>query len=222
MLRKMMYQQIERFHECWVPDIENSNGSLSGSLGHPSKMPKVPVHYIGWLTRFTLGKASAVESAYKLLIILSGPEPQRTMLEQMLLEQLTSITATVLMVRGLPGETNIPSTPAHIKVVNHLPAAALQTAMQQSEFVLARGGYSTLMDAFTLQKKCVFVPTPGQTEQVYLCNMLHQKKAALCFAQPSFQLSAALKLAADFSFQMPTAPNPDLLSDFVRNWLLRL
>jgi hypothetical protein len=78
------------------------------------------------------------------------------------------------------------------------------------------------MDAFTLQKKCMLIPTPGQTEQEYLCDMLQQKKEALCFAQPSFQLQEALKLAENFSYQMPGVPSPDLLSNFLRTWLQRM
>jgi uncharacterized protein (TIGR00661 family) len=222
LLRKIMYQQIERFTECWVPDVADRASCLSGSLGHPPVLPGMPVHYMGWLTRFA--KTSTAETLWKnkLLIVLSGPEPQRTMLEETLLKQLPAIKSPIFFVRGLPGETTFPSLPANIEVVNHLPAKALQAAMQQSEFVLARGGYSTLMDAFALQKKCIFVPTPGQTEQEYLCQLLQQKNAAICFAQSNFQLANALQQAATFSFELPIPADAGMLTAFVANALQRL
>jgi predicted glycosyltransferase len=222
MLRSMLYQQLHHFTECWVPDVANPSASLSAALGHPSVLPKVPVHYMGWLTRFENDATISKKMESDILILLSGPEPQRTLLEDMLLKQLPNVQQQVLLVRGLPNEKNIPEVAAHVQVKNHLPAKDLQTAMQQSSFVISRGGYSTLMDAFTLQKKCIFIPTPGQTEQEYLCKTLQQQQAALCYAQPAFQLTEALQQAETFSFQLPTVPTANMLSAFVEAALRRL
>lgn len=219
LLRRLIYSQVEHFTACWVPDVSDQSSSLSGTMGHPTILPKVPVHYPGWLTRFEQNSKNDAKQEYKLLAILSGPEPQRTMLEKLLLEQLPDLQQPVLVVRGLPGETSIPHLPAHVTIVNHLAALDLQTAMLQSEYVITRGGYSTLMDAFTLQKKCIFIPTPGQTEQEYLCERLQQQHAALCFVQSSFQIQHALQMAETFPFLIPTAPNPPMLSGFIKNWL---
>lgn len=221
-LRSMLYQQLSHFTECWVPDEANPSASLSGALGHPSILPKVPVHYMGWLTRFENDSTILKTTESSILILLSGPEPQRTLLEEMLLKQLPSVQQQVLLVRGLPNEKSIPVVAPHVQVQNHLPAKDLQTAMQQSSYVISRGGYSTLMDAFTLQKKCIFIPTPGQTEQEYLCKKLQQQQGALCFAQSEFQLTRALQQAETFSFQLPAPPDTNVLSAFVEAALHRL
>ncbi|HSC54597.1 MAG TPA: glycosyltransferase [Phnomibacter sp.] len=222
LLRKMLYKQIEQFTECWVPDIADSHASLSAALGHPTILPKLPVHYMGWLTRFEPSTIASPAFAHKLIIILSGPEPQRTLLEQLVLAQLPFVKDAVLVVRGLPGATHLPDVPAHVTVVNHLPGEALQKAMEQAEYVVARGGYSTLMDAFTLRKKCIFVPTPGQIEQEYLCQKLQEHQAAICFSQAAFSLPEALLQAENFSFQLPSSTGAGGLANFVPTALQRL
>jgi predicted glycosyltransferase len=42
--------------------------------------------------------------------------------------------------------------------------------MCKSEVVIARSGYSTIMDLRKLNKKAILIPTPGQTEQEYLAG----------------------------------------------------
>jgi hypothetical protein len=203
LVRRKLYRYINRFHECWVPDYATGAGAISGALGHPQHLPAIPVKYMGWLTRFSMPALMPTSFRYKLLVLLSGPEPQRSILENMLLHQLAAWPMPVLMVRGLPGATASLEAPAHVEIFDHLPAAELEAAFLQAEFILSRGGYSTLMDAFTLQKKCIVIPTPGQTEQEYLGRELHAKGAALCFAQSGFDLAAAMKAAEMHAFQLP-------------------
>ena len=52
----------------------------------------------------------------------------------------------------------------------------LNDLMNASEFIIARSGYSTIMDLVTLERNAILVPTPGQTEQEYLAHYMHENK----------------------------------------------
>jgi uncharacterized protein (TIGR00661 family) len=217
-VQNKLYQFINRYNVCWVPDLPDEARGLSGALGHPEKKPKLPVLYTGWLSRFQ-NNSAAHTSLYKCLIVLSGPEPQRTILENKLLGQLANTTDNVLLVRGLPGAKQTFKLPPNITVHSHLPSAKMMKAFLQSEYIISRCGYSTLMDAFTLQKKCIFIPTPGQTEQEYLAERLQKNKMALVYQQPGFQLEKALSDAENFDFHFPLNSMNNLLEMAVDGFL---
>ena len=171
-IQKINYSYINQFTACWVPDLENED-NYAGELSHPKILPQVPVKYVGLLSRF---QKSDVQKKYKLAIVLSGPEPQRTIFENKILVQLKLIDDSVLLVRGLPDEKYpLKSLSQNITYYNHLHAEALSVAMQQSEIVLSRSGYSTIMDLIAIEQKAFLVPTPGQTEQEYLAQYLSEK-----------------------------------------------
>ncbi|MEI6949108.1 glycosyltransferase [Paraflavisolibacter sp. H34] len=196
-LQKINYRLIRRFRECWVPDRPEAPG-LAGELSHPADPPATPLFYTGALSRFRLGPPVPPKH---LLVLLSGPEPQRSLLEEKLLRQLRSYTQPVVFVRGLPGEEALPAAPPHIFLKNHLPAPALEQVLAEAGTVISRCGYSTVMDLACLGKKSILVPTPGQTEQEYLSRHLMQAGLALCLPQDKFELEAALELAATFPYR---------------------
>lgn len=195
-LQKINYSFINKFTECWVPDHQGKN-NLAGELSHPAKLPVIPTKYIGPLSRF---ENHATGKEKHLLILLSGPEPQRTILEELILEQLKSYQEAVVVVRGLPGEENIPGVPSNVEVINHLPANQLNEKILDAWMVIARCGYSTVMDLSILGKKSILIPTPGQTEQEYLSRHLMQTNFALCIEQQKFKLIPALGLARNFQY----------------------
>src|SRR5205085_7982604 len=118
--------------------------NISGDLSHPSNLPAVPLRYIGPLSRFA--KTNAQEIKDHLLIILSGPEPQRSILENKIISEIGNYGGSATIVRGLPNaQTLIPSGNS-IRVFNHLPASQLNEEMMCAEYVIARSGYSTIMD----------------------------------------------------------------------------
>jgi uncharacterized protein (TIGR00661 family) len=197
-LQKLNYEYVNAFSQCWVPDSIGEN-NLSGVLSHPPKMPAIPVHYIGALSRFQ--KRETKTEAKHLLIILSGPEPQRSILEEKILAEAVHYKDPILLIRGLPGNGEIMEAPSHIEVINHLPADALQRAMEEAFMVISRCGYSTVMDIMTLQKPSILIPTPGQTEQEYLATHLMKDCKAFCVTQEKFRLKAALDLASTFPYQ---------------------
>ena len=197
-LQKINYSFINRFTECWVPDAEGEN-NLAGKLSHPGKKPAVPVRYTGLLSR--LEKKEITEIKNHLLVILSGPEPQRTILEEKIIEDISHYNGTATIVRGLPGSpVLIPSTNM-IKFYNHLPATDLNDEMEKAEYIISRSGYSTIMDIAALQKQSILIPTAGQTEQEYLAAYLSEKNLALCFTQKDFSLTTALSKAEQYAYK---------------------
>jgi uncharacterized protein (TIGR00661 family) len=193
---------IEKFTECWVPDFETEN-AIAGELSHPAK-GSANVKYIGCLSRFK--KVEHREKENKLLILLSGPEPQRTIFENLLLRQVENFKGKIILVRGLP--CNINTAPVHSHKTdfifkNHLPAQELCNVIQQSELVLCRSGYTTVMDLIKLQQKAILVPTPGQTEQEYLATYLYSKNIFYSVPQQSFDLLSAIKKSEQFSYKIP-------------------
>ena len=195
-LQRLNYHFINKYDECWVPDF-NKPPYLAGILSHPKKIPVAPVKYIGWLSRF--GKPEKREQKY-ILILLSGPEPQRSILEKIMLDELERFSEPVLLVRGLPGNNSLLSVKGNVKYLNHLPAEQLEEAIVNASFVIARSGYSTIMDLLKLKKKAILIPTPGQTEQEYLAGHLLHNNLAFCTGQQGFNLPETLKAANVFNY----------------------
>jgi hypothetical protein len=210
------YRFIANYIECWVPDNEGRN-QLAGELSHPKLMPPVPVKYIGWLSRFE--QQPAEEKAGWLLIMLSGPEPQRTLLENNILNEIAHYPGQATIVRGLPGHLSIIPSTNMIRFYNHLSAAELEPLLQEAEFLIGRSGYSTVMDAMILKKKCIFIPTPGQTEQEYLGNYLMGRQIAISIPQNEFSLQAALNKARQFPFRLPETEGNNLYKEIIRGFL---
>ncbi len=192
---------ISRFTECWVPDQEGV-ASLGGSLSRMPVIPStIPIRYIGWLSRFKPATATNIKNS--LLILLSGPEPQRTELEQIFVRQLAGTTLNVVMVRGLPGEQIPALTIAGVEIFNHLDSTELAARISTAEFIMARSGYSTIMDLVRLQKNAILIPTPGQTEQEYLARYLHEKKWMYMVSQEKLNLENSLEDFKKTKFLQP-------------------
>lgn len=180
------HRLIRRFDACWVPDFKTNpiTGELTQTAG-------LNTTFIGMLSRFRKSEIQ-VEKKYDLLVLLSGPEPQRSMLENLILQQVKEYTGKVLFVRGLP---NTNETLAGVESVSHLSSKDLQGVIAASILVLARSGYTTIMDLYFLGKKAIFIPTPGQTEQEYLAKQLTERGIAFSVEQRDFDLVKALEAA---------------------------
>ena len=188
---------ISKFEECWIPDASSSI-NLAGELSH-GEIPENAV-YIGPLSRFSMNNDKAPGL---LLALLSGPEPQRSMLEKILEKQLSVYPGKVCIVRGMPGEKAKPPDSAKVQWYNHLPAKDLQELMSAAALVICRSGYTTVMDLVKMQKKAILVSTPGQPEQEYLAAYLMQQQLFLSEQQDDFDLQSALQKSAIFSFALP-------------------
>jgi UDP-N-acetylglucosamine transferase subunit ALG13 len=201
LLQRLHYRFIRHYSACWVPDLAGKP-NLSGDLGHPRRLPGVPLHYLGPLSR--LEKKGAREQN-PLLILLSGPEPQRTLFEEQILHQIDTVPGPMILIRGLPGAPPADhlAVPGKLVVYNHAPAALLQELLAASSMVLSRTGYTTVMDMVRLQKKSILIPTPGQTEQEYLGTYLRAQGIAYTTPQTGFNLRKALEEAAAFPYRFP-------------------
>lgn len=196
--QQILYKYINRFSECWVPDVEQKL-NFAGELSQPCKKIAIPLRYLGAISRFeTCGISS--NFLHDVVILLSGPEPQRTILENIMLKQLPASDLKVVLVRGLPGNTSELKYEG-ITVYNHPDAAQLNKIVCESKFVICRSGYSTIMDMMKLQKKMVVIPTPGQAEQEYLAKHLSTNKLAVSTEQHRFQLQPAIDAAEKFPYR---------------------
>lgn len=190
---------INRFSECWIPDYPGSH-TLSGKLTQTrNRDPKKMIH-IGNLSRFA-DDPNPVDILYDVLFLLSGPEPQRTILEDLIIRQLHKTELRYLIVRGLVSVA--PPLLAGLTYVDYLGGDDLRQVIRKSGVIISRSGYSTIMDLAKLHKKAIFIPTPGQTEQQYLAHRLKKMGIAYSVPQRAFRLKSALersKKYAGFNF----------------------
>lgn len=187
---------LQRFDEFWVPDYvepeQRVSGKLSSTLGYQN------VRFIGPLSRLAPapGRHSGPQRKRRgpgdpadqpsplakrvappelsVVALLSGPEPMRTQLENIILRQLSNFPGQHTLVRGLPGgATPLPGTlPGNITVYDFADTALLTHLLPAAKHIICRSGYSTLMDVYAITggEKLILVPTPGQTEQMYLAG----------------------------------------------------
>jgi uncharacterized protein (TIGR00661 family) len=180
---------IAKFTECWIPDCKDEL-SLTGKLGHLENS-SLNLKYLGPLSR--LSKKN-LPLRYDLMVILSGPEPQRTMLEEKLMEELQNYEGSILFVRGkVEPEQNI-HTDHHFTYYNFMTSQEVEKAFNESDFVLCRSGYTTVMDLAKLEKKAFFIPTPGQFEQEYLAKRCKRKGMAPFAKQDDFKAEKLLEI----------------------------
>ena len=187
MVAQINHQLIGRFDECWVPDYAEAP-RLAGSL---SENPGINmVKYTGPLSRM---RKENLPTAYKLAVVLSGPEPQRTHLENILLSQLKTCQDKVCFVRGMVSNSAPPLVDNNnISIHNYLTTVELNRILNVSEVVVCRSGYSSLMDLVKLNKRAILIPTPGQTEQEYLAKYLSEAGGFVTMQQRSFDLEKCL------------------------------
>lgn len=189
MIRRMNERLMRRFTVCWIPDFPGEN-SLAGKLAEfGGGLASLKARHVGMLSRFE--NNGATTGKYDVLAIFSGPEPQRSLLEDIVYLQLKNSNLNYFVVRGmLSDEDNIDDA----RVVNYMTSEQLEQTIRSAEVVIARSGYSTVMDLAALQKKkVIFLPTPGQTEQEYLAFSLKEKNVAYSVAQGEFSLRKAME-----------------------------
>lgn len=178
---------IKKFKACWVPDMQGKP-NLTGKLGHLKKS-KPNVIYLGPLSRFEKREGPFL---YDLMVLLSGPEPQRTFLEEKLLCELQDFDGNVLFVNGKIEQEQtweeVERAGGPLKLYNFMQSHQLEEALNQSEKVLCRSGYTTVMDLAKLRKKAFFIPTPGQYEQEYLAKRLEKQRLVPFCKQEKFEI----------------------------------
>ncbi len=162
---------INRYHECWIPD-NKENGWFSGDLSHKYPLP-ANARFIGILSRFKDLKNIVPNTNYDQVCVVSGVEPQRTIFENQLIEKYKYGASKTLILSGKPQKQNIKKESGIMDIVSHLPDSELAAVFLGAKKIIARSGYSTIMDLASLNclHKAEFIPTPGQTEQEYLADL---------------------------------------------------
>lgn len=210
---------IKKYDEVWVPDHEYEP-SLGGKLSHPASR-YVRTEYIGYISRFNSDNQDITEKTNKYLVILSGPEPQRTIFEDIVIEQARHIKDKVLILRAKPDSCDLPKDiPANVSMFNHVDDDMFVKLVNSAENIICRGGYSSLMDLIKFDRTAFLVPTPGQTEQEYLAKHLSKKGCFYWCKQSDFQLDKVI--TPDISIKKIFDDNDSYLDDFLQIWTTNL
>lgn len=178
-LHRFVKSLVERFDECWVPDFSKKY-SLAGDLVHKFTLP-ANAKMIGPLSRFDNNFPEESTNFYhptdkSILAIISGPEPQRTIFEKRVTKLLKTSERPATIITGTlnDGKKKVHGN-NKLKIFAHLPSAELLKTIKTHHTIITRAGYSTIMDMYFLKRNIWLVPTPGQTEQLYLARY-HRNK----------------------------------------------
>ena len=185
---------MSRFNEIWIPDYEGDN-SLAGKLSEYNGGQNAK--YIGVLSRFKFDDNENIKD--KILVVLSGPEPQRTYFEEIILSEVESIGKEITVVLGKVEDIQTKNKKSNVTIYNFLTSDDLEREMKESSLVIARSGYSTIMDLKALKKKAFLVPTPGQGEQLYLAKYLKSKNICNYVCQDKFSLKEVVGFSNSFT-----------------------
>lgn len=180
---KIHHRFMKYFGEIWIPDFENEEACLAGKLSRNKKFKNV--FYIGPLSRLAVSESKIKEFDY--LCLLSGPEPKRTELETLLMQRAVLSDKKICLLRGthLVME-DVP--PMNVKVIDLPNSKQLSDLITSSSTIVCRSGYSTLMDLYSLRNtNCILIPTPGQSEQVYLAEYWKGKFGAKVLEQENLK-----------------------------------
>lgn len=207
LIKFIINRLTSKFDKIWIPDLPS--GILSGTL---SESDNTKVVYIGLLSRFAKIDYK-VKKDMDVLAIISGPEPQRTIFENIVLAQMAKSEKKCVVISGTPHLSNI-SRLKNITTYPHLDDDNFTKMITSANLIISRPGYSTLMDLANFGSKAVFVPTPGQTEQIYLAEKLQDEGIAAKMDQDMFDLEKAIIESENYS-GLKLNNNPQLLSNAI-------
>ncbi len=180
---KLHQHIIKKYKECWVPDV-GETPNLTGKLGHLEKAD-FELKYIGPLSRMQKKETAKV---YDLMIILSGPEPQRGLLEEKLRKEIQNYSGKIVFIMGIIKRVQKKEQIENVTYYNFMNTRQLERTFNESEIVLCRSGYTSIMDLVKLEKKAFFIPTPGQFEQEYLAEKLEKEGLVPYAKQDDFRM----------------------------------
>ena len=211
LIQKLNYLFINNFSECWIADSIKEN--LAGNLSVTKEMPK-KYKYIGPLSRF---KYTKTEKKYKILSIISGPDPARTKLKDSIIRELSLLKEKSLI---LLGETTKKEdyTIGNCRIISHAKSEKINQYILESEIILTRSGYSTIMDLTKLGSKAIFIPTTGKTEQEYLSKLYKRRNLCFCISEKKFNLKNSITNSLKYNGFRINKEN-DMLKDVILPFL---
>lgn len=189
-----------RFHRRYstviVPDYyEEGRGLLSGRLSR-SRNGSSRILYPGILSSIRRHEGSVED--IDVLVSISGPEPQRTALQEIVLRQIRDVPGRRVVALGIPERSGVERVAPDLIVHDHLDRGQMEEFMNRSRLIVARSGYSTVMELAELGKRALFIPTPGQTEQVYLARRFRDRGWFHSVAQGTLDLKSAVRAAMSY------------------------
>jgi len=181
---------FRRYAGVIVPDYKDDN--LSGDLSHNlNKIDEKKLHYVGALSDF---KKKQTKKDIDYLISISGPEPQRTMLQEKLLSKVDQLKGNIVITLGkTEGKDKIKKK--NIQTFSFLSKKDREDFLNRSKLVISRSGYSTILDLSVIGTKALMIPTPGQIEQEYLAKYHNSIKTFYCVNQSNINLAKDVELA---------------------------
>jgi uncharacterized protein (TIGR00661 family) len=184
---------LKRCTGVLVPDFEEDG--LAGRLAHGlSIIRKKELNYVGVLSEF---KYHPAVQDVDVFVSISGPEPQRSAFENLVRRQLNGFHGKAVTSLGKP-EDNGQKKP---DLKGYLARGEREELLNRAKIVVARSGYSTLMDLCALRKKGLLIPTPGQLEQEYLAKYHMKRKTYYCVSEKKLRLQSQLEDA--LSYRVP-------------------
>ena len=164
----------EKFDRVIVPDNPPGPLSLGGKLSRAeTDVTRNRAYYAGILTSM---RVQDVTQDLDYLILISGPEPQRTELEKILLPQVKDLPGTVTVLLGSPQAAETTRLSERCTVLSYASTEEKERLMNRAKVIICRSGYTTMMELAELKKRqALLIPTPGQPEQEYLADYYEQQ-----------------------------------------------
>ncbi|MBN1893609.1 hypothetical protein JW906_03895 [bacterium] len=189
--------QFRHYRKVFIPD-EAAAPNLSGELSHRGRIAgNRKLFYAGPLSSLKACKTGGEGIGF--LFIVSGPEPQRTHLEELLLDQAADLPGRKVMVLGKPESDHSGiSRERGFEIYPHVTRSRMAAFICRAQYIIGRSGYSTIMDLAASGKKAILLPTPGQTEQEYLARHVRESGLFFSLEQKNLDLKKALKEADAF------------------------
>jgi uncharacterized protein (TIGR00661 family) len=187
------YTFFKNYDKILIPDSDEPD-SLTGELSHKMRyLQDNKLHYCGILNDIQ-SFSNKIKKDIDYLIIISGPEPQRTKLERLIFKQVNSLQGKVIVTLGMP-EKNYKIHQGNATFFTYLNREQIHEYLQRAKFVISRPGYTTIMEMIQFGINGLFIPTPGQIEQEYLANYYEEKKWCYCVSQFKLDLAKDVEKA---------------------------
>ena len=203
---------INKHDRCWIPDVEGTN-NLAGKVSR-SKLKTPPIDYIGPLSTIKIDQNKA---DLPLLVVLSGPEPQRTYLEKKIVEQSVDVPIQTILVRGTNQAHQYNDTPAHLSILNLVDRNTIGGLIEKAQTIICRSGYTSLLDFSLNPKRLYFIPTPGQWEQEYLAEHWKSQMGIPFTTQEDFDLKKAYEDAKTLKLEMNQQRFKSVIDQVINN-----
>lgn len=197
---------LRRARAILVPDVEHGGG-LAGDLCHDLACDwGRRVQYIGPLAD---ARRPDGEQDLRCFISVSGAEPQRSILERLVLQQVRRLEGRVVVALGRPEAPETVYDDGRIAIYGFLPRDAQIRTMNRARVVVTRSGYTTLMELSQIGRKALLVPTVGQSEQEYLAQYHRRSGAVHSVIQSELDLPRDVAMAESLPGLRRMAPSAD-------------